>query len=82
LSVINEVNLEMRNCGKDRTYRIWYSAASWTRHCGIGLLQGPLNSLTESATELAHVPSPIARTPREVVARLRYEMIHQLSRFS
>jgi hypothetical protein len=66
----------------DGTYRVWYSAASWTRHCGIGLLRGPLDSLTESASELAQVPSPVARIPGEVVARLRYEMVHQLSRFS
>lgn len=29
----------------DGTYRVWYSAASWSMRCGIGLLEGPLSQL-------------------------------------
>jgi hypothetical protein len=57
----------------DGTYRIWYSAASWGCHVGIGLLGGPLNSLKELTTEVAPVPPYIRRIPGELLGLIRYE---------
>jgi len=63
----------------DRSYRIWYSAASWGHHCGIGLLQGPLDSLNET-TAYPHAPVPryLTRFPSELEGRLRYELRNHL----
>lgn len=62
----------------DGNYRIWYSASSWGRRFGIGLLHGPLDSLCEPAAPLASVPRYIARFPGEAVERLKYEAIRHL----
>lgn len=62
----------------DGNYRIWYSASSWGRHCGIGLLQGSLDSLSEPVAPLAPVPSCIVRFPGDVVERLKYEAVRHL----
>ncbi len=59
-------------------YRIWYSAASWGRHPGIGLLEGPLDSLRETAAEVAPVPPYVARLPMEAIGRLEYLARHHL----
>ena len=57
----------------DGTYRIWYTAASWGFHLGIGLLQGSLHSLGEPDAPLAPMPSCISRLREDFVARLKYE---------
>jgi hypothetical protein len=62
----------------DGTYRIWYSAASWGRHLGIGLLQGSLDSLRETVIDLAPVPPYLARLPGDLAGWLRYENRHLL----
>jgi hypothetical protein len=41
----------------DGTYRVWYSAASWGNHWGIGHVQGPLDALMENASS-AFAPVP------------------------
>jgi len=63
---------------KGGTYRVWYSAASWGCHFGIGLLQGTLDSLEEPTTVSAPVPSYVRRLPGEVEGWLRYEARHRL----
>lgn len=60
----------------DGTYRIWYSAGSWGFHFGIGLLQGPLDSLRDPRVALAAVPSYAARFPGELRGWLKYEARH------
>jgi hypothetical protein len=64
----------------DGTYRIWYSAASWGLHFGIGYLEGPLNSL------MAPISAPCVSVPRyttrllgEVRERIIYEAHHLLT---
>jgi hypothetical protein len=63
---------------RNGTYRIWYSAASWGRHFGIGLLQGSLNSLTDPFSSFATVPCYIARLPGELDGWFRYQLRHHL----
>lgn len=63
----------------DGHYRIWYSASSWGRHCGIGLLQGSLNSLSQpDFVPIGRVPSYISRLPEEVSGWLKYTLNHLL----
>ena len=57
----------------DGTYRIWYSAGSWGFHFGIGLLQGPLDSLKDPRVGLAAVPPYPLRFPGDLKGRMRYE---------
>jgi hypothetical protein len=57
----------------DGTYRIWYSGGSWGYHFGIGLLQGPMDSLRSPDVALAPVPPYFVRFPRELYGRLRYK---------
>jgi hypothetical protein len=59
---------------KDGQYRIWYSAGSWGYHCGIGLLQGRLDSLKDPAIALAPVPRYITRLPGELLGWATYEI--------
>jgi len=62
---------------QDGSYRIWYSAFSWGCHCGIGLLEGSIDSLHEkTAAPDTHVPVPryVTRLPGELNGRLRYEL--------
>lgn len=54
------------------TYRIWYSGSSWGKHFGIGLLEGPLDSLREPRVDHAHLPSFASRFWDDMVGRLRY----------
>lgn len=66
---------------QDGSYRIWYSALSWGYHCGIALLDGPLDSLHEESVALeAHAPVPryVTRLPGELNGRLRYELRQHL----
>lgn len=46
---------------EDGSYRVWYSACSWGRHWGIGIMQGLLDSLAEPAVDHASVPRYPAR---------------------
>jgi len=65
----------------DGSYRIWYSAASWGSHFGIGLLEGSLDSLNETTTypnALAPVLPYLERLPGELEGRLRYELRRHL----
>jgi hypothetical protein len=63
---------------RNGTYRIWYSAASWGWHFGIGFLQGSLNSLTDPASSCAPVPQYIKRLPGELNGWFRYQLAHHL----
>lgn len=65
----------------DGSYKIWYSAASWGSHFGIGLLEGSLDSLNETTTypqARASVPPYVTRLPGELEGRLRYELRRHL----
>lgn len=65
----------------DGSYRIWYSAASWGCHCGVALLQGPLDSLDDATVHpQARAPMPryLTRFPGELEGRLRYELRNHL----
>jgi hypothetical protein len=70
---------------QDGSYWIWYSALSWGCHCGIGLLDGSIDSLHEKTVAFhTHAPVPryVTRLPGELNGRLRYELRHHLpSRF-
>ena len=63
----------------DGTYRIWYSGGSWGRHFGIGLVQGPLESLTEDpSSPLAPIGHYFTRIPEELLGLLKYQIRHLL----
>lgn len=78
------------NCGiyrssflkeQDGSYRIWYSAMSWGRHCGIGFLEGSIDSLHEKSAipeTYAPVPHYVTRLPRELNRRIRDELYFHL----
>jgi len=42
----------------DDSYRVWYSAASWTSEWGIGFLEGPICQLLETSASYPPGPSP------------------------
>ena len=66
---------------QDGSYRIWYSALSWGYHCGIGLLDGSIDSLHEktvSPDTHAPVPRYVTRLPGDLNGRLRWELRHHL----
>jgi hypothetical protein len=59
-------------------YSIWYSACSWSHHCGIGFLQGSLDALRESSAPSVSLPRLTARFPRDFAERLKQEAARRL----
>jgi len=63
-------------------YRIWYSAASWSLHFGIGYLSGSLNRLHEDRqSRVAPLPSSFLRLTDDLFSYLVYETYHCKLRF-
>jgi hypothetical protein len=55
------------------TYRIWYSAASWGSHCGIGYVEGPLDNLRESpSAPLASLKPSSTRLSEDFLGCIKY----------
>ena len=66
---------------KDGSYRVWYSALSWGCHCGIGLLDGAIDSLNESSVSpdtRAPMPRYVSRLAGELNGWLRYMLRRHL----
>ena len=52
----------------DGGYRVWYSAASWGMRCGIGLLEGPIDSLQDQGGAVHGAGVPVTRRLAEDLA--------------
>lgn len=63
----------------DGSYRIWYSASNWSRHYGIGYLEGQLGELKSVQwARTAPTPSVLPRLAADAAAFIKYHATQRL----
>lgn len=62
----------------DGTYRLWYSAASWSMRCGIGLIEGPLSQMRPVYGSHASQPRGLRLLQEDAMGLAKYLVYRML----